>query len=191
MRLNLPGTKEYNPSEGWLTKRRKDGTLASDLVDFVDDERVVGSGEDRVREAGHALSTRESYLGLQDALRKLRPATRQPGAWAGVVVHNEPELGIVVLTSQEKWDRTKAPVYLWNDRIFGRQTSEEEADVLSVLRQFAMRVYRRRLLRECIAFLHWTHGGTWLTIDEMRKLCHTEGVLGASSVRERYTSRPS
>lgn len=113
VKLNLPGTKDYDPSISWITKRRKDGTLASDLVDFVDDERIVGCGRERTQEAGHAVSTRESYLGLQDALRKLRPVTRQPGAWAGVVVHNDPELGIVVLTSQEKWDKTKAICEHW------------------------------------------------------------------------------
>ena len=32
---------------------------------------------------------------------------------AGVVVHNDPTLGIVVLTSQEKWDRTKAICQHW------------------------------------------------------------------------------
>ncbi len=55
--LNLPGTPTYNPSIGWITKRREDGTLASDMVAFVDDERVVGGNVERVREAGHALST--------------------------------------------------------------------------------------------------------------------------------------
>ena len=59
------------------------------------------------------MSTRESYLGLHDALQKLRPATKQLGAWAGVVVHNDPTLGIVVLTSQDKWDRTKAICTHW------------------------------------------------------------------------------
>ena len=73
--INLPGTPSYDPSVGWITKRRQDGTLASDMVDFVDDERVVGSNAERVREAGHALSTRESYLGLQDALRLASYAT--------------------------------------------------------------------------------------------------------------------
>ena len=117
IRWNLPGTRDYNPSEGWVTKRRTDGSLASDVVVFVDDERVIGSGNDRVVEAGHALSTRESYLGIQDALRKLRPVTKQPGAWAGVVVHNDPELGIVILTSQEKWDRTKSICTHWYQKL--------------------------------------------------------------------------
>ena len=83
IRLNLPGSVTYDPSKAWITKRRTDESLASEVVDFVDDERVVGSGEDRVLAAGHALSSRESYLGLQDALRKLRPATRQPGGGMG------------------------------------------------------------------------------------------------------------
>ena len=122
IRLNLPGTKEYDPSTPWITKRRADGSLASDLVDFVDDERITGSGSERVRQAGHAVSTRESYLGLHDALRKLRPVTRQPGAWAGIVVHNDPSLGIVVLTSQDKWDRTKAICNHWMSALMAGKT---------------------------------------------------------------------
>ena len=111
--LNLLGTVDYNPSIPWITKRRRDESLASDLVGFVDDERIEGSRSERVRQAGHAVSTRESYLGLEDALRKLRPITPQPGAWVGVVVHNDPTLGIVGLTSQDKWDRTKAICIHW------------------------------------------------------------------------------
>ncbi len=32
IRLNLPGTKEYKPSDAWLSKRRTDGSLASDFI---------------------------------------------------------------------------------------------------------------------------------------------------------------
>jgi hypothetical protein len=31
IRLNLPGTKEYKPSDAWLSKHRTDGSLASNL----------------------------------------------------------------------------------------------------------------------------------------------------------------
>lgn len=72
IQLNLPGTSDYDPSVAWLTKRREDGTMASDFVCFVDDQRLVAATLERLKEAGHALSTRESYLGIQDALRKLR-----------------------------------------------------------------------------------------------------------------------
>ena len=62
--MNLPGTQKYDPAVPWITKRRSDGSLASDLIVFVDDERIVGGSKERVREAEHVVSTRESYLGL-------------------------------------------------------------------------------------------------------------------------------
>ena len=109
VKLNLQGTKAYKPNQAWIVRIREDGTLASDFVTFVDDQRVCGAGPQQTKEAGHTLSTREAYLGIQDALRKLRSSggTRYPGAWAGVVVYNDPIDGVVVLTSQEKWDRLK------------------------------------------------------------------------------------
>ena len=69
--LNLPGSEGYKPSLAWITKRRPDGLLASNIVTFVDNQRLGVSREERMKEAGHAISTREAYLGLQDALRKL------------------------------------------------------------------------------------------------------------------------
>ncbi len=72
-----------------------------------------------MEEAGHTLSSREAYLGIQDALRKLRAAggTFYPGAWAGVVVFNDEKLGLVVLTSQEKWDKLKSICNKWLMRL--------------------------------------------------------------------------
>ena len=55
--LNLPGSCGYKPGLAWITKRRADNSLASNFVCFVDDQRVTGMGSDRVREAGHAIST--------------------------------------------------------------------------------------------------------------------------------------
>ncbi len=76
------------------------------MICFVDDQRVTGSSEERVREAGHTLSTRKSYLSLQDALRKVRAprGVHQPGAWAGANVCIGEDGEVMVLTSQEKWD---------------------------------------------------------------------------------------
>ncbi len=104
--LNLPGTEHYKPSLAWVSKWRKDGSLASDFICFVDDLQIMGKGRERVREGGQAISTRESWVGIQDALRKLRCSggTKTPGAWAGASICIEDNLGVVVLTSQEKWD---------------------------------------------------------------------------------------
>ena len=59
VRLNLPGTPSYTPSEAWITKRQRDRTLASDFVTFVDDVRIGAQGEERTQHAGHTVSTRE------------------------------------------------------------------------------------------------------------------------------------
>ena len=54
--LNLPGTEGYKPSVAWISKRRTDGSLASDFVCFEDDQRISGQGQERVLAAGHAIS---------------------------------------------------------------------------------------------------------------------------------------
>ena len=117
IQLNLPGTKDYKPSGAWVSKQRVDGFLASDFVCFVDNLRVTGQGSDQVIEAGHAISTREAWLGIQDALQKLRcwGGTRRPGAWAGASVCIKEEVGVVVLVLQDKWDRMKNICKHWLD----------------------------------------------------------------------------
>ena len=113
--LNLPGSRGYTPSQAWITKRRANNSLASNFICFMDDERVTGRGSVRVKEGGHAISTRESYLGLQDALRKVRHdrGTTTPGAWAGVNVCIEKDVGIILTSSQDKWDQMKAICTHW------------------------------------------------------------------------------
>jgi hypothetical protein len=82
---------------------------------FFDNKHIIGEGQERVEEAGHALSTRESYLGIQDALQKLRSrrGSKSPGVWAGVNVLIEEDGGVSVTTSQEKWDQMKAICSYW------------------------------------------------------------------------------
>jgi hypothetical protein len=46
VRLNLPGLKEYDPCNSWISKLRSDGRVACDLFTFVDDERVTGPDEE-------------------------------------------------------------------------------------------------------------------------------------------------
>ncbi len=103
LEMNLPGTKGYAPLRPWISKRQRDGSLASNVICFVDDQRVPGQGEKKVMETGHTIRTMESYLGLQDALRKVHAphGSKCPGAWAGTNVCIKEELGVVVLTSQE------------------------------------------------------------------------------------------
>jgi hypothetical protein len=114
--LNLPGLKGYKPLVAWISKRRSDGSLASNFDCFMDDQRILGEGRERVVTTGHAISLCESHLEIQDALRKLQApgGSRRPGAWAGACVFNEEDIGIVTLTSQEKWDRVKSCCQHWH-----------------------------------------------------------------------------
>ena len=102
IRLNLPGTAGCNPSLAWISKQeRKDKSLATDMVCFVDDQHLAGAGKERIKKGGHQMSTREAFLGLQDALRKIRHflGTTDPGTWARVVMFIDKVLGVVVLIS--------------------------------------------------------------------------------------------
>jgi hypothetical protein len=55
--LNLPGQVDYNPSKIWVREERTDGTLASDLVCYVDNERVAGPSLDDSWKATQRVSS--------------------------------------------------------------------------------------------------------------------------------------
>jgi hypothetical protein len=117
VRLNLPGRVEYDPSLSWISKMRKDGLIASDIFTFVDDERVSGATRELSWQAGHRLAYIQAYLGVQDAARKLREADKRGGAWAGFVVHTNPDVGVCVLTTEEKWLKFKGIIEKWLNRL--------------------------------------------------------------------------
>ncbi len=124
VKLIILGTNEYNLLLAWILKRQEDGLLASDFVFFIGNQHITIQGRERVIAAGHAISSIESYLGLQDTLRKLQSAggTCQLGTWAGVSVFNKENVGVVILTSQEKWDRLKSVCWHWFDIVRSGET---------------------------------------------------------------------
>jgi hypothetical protein len=61
--------------------------VACDIFSFIDDERVTGPDKELTWQANHVLVSKQSYLGIQDADWKVRPCSKQRGAWAGVIVH--------------------------------------------------------------------------------------------------------
>lgn len=71
IRLNLPGSPEYDPSLPTVMKWNElAARIAGDIVAFVDDLRLTGfSIENAWTVARHILS-RLQYLGIQDAPRK-------------------------------------------------------------------------------------------------------------------------
>jgi hypothetical protein len=89
VRMNLPGQDEYDPSLPWVYKVRQDGTPASDFFFYVDDNRTTGNLEREAWLAARRVASVCSYLGIQDASRKRRKASKTPGAWAGAVVSTD------------------------------------------------------------------------------------------------------
>lgn len=104
--FNLPGMESFDSAKPWVSKRRADGTIAADVVGFVDDLRPIASSEGECWEASQLVSKRLAYLGLQDASRKRNPPSKTPGPWAGIVVSTDDEK-VHISVSQKKWDKTK------------------------------------------------------------------------------------
>jgi hypothetical protein len=90
-----------------------DGRKACDIFTFVDDKQVTGPDEELVWQASCISASKQSYLGIQDATRKAKPCSQQPGAWVGAIVHILAGLGVCVLTSMDKWNKMKEILKKW------------------------------------------------------------------------------
>jgi hypothetical protein len=117
---NLPGNKYYKPSEPWVCKLRfngtREGTIANDLVIYVDDARTTASQYDECRLVSRRVASLENYLGLQDAARKRRNPSRSPGPWAGSIVCTDGGL-VEVSVTQEYWDKAKRMIFWIRDAV--------------------------------------------------------------------------
>ena len=116
IRVNLPGSKYYDPSLPWMSKLRPDGTLASEFYTYVDDVRVTGPSEEGIWMAIRKFSSIISYLGIQDAARKRRPPTTRPGAWAGSMIYVD-ENNVGVYVDQSKWEKSQNNIKWIRDQI--------------------------------------------------------------------------
>lgn len=103
---NYPGSASYAPDRPWISKRTAEGHIACDVMDYVDDNRTTGHSYEAVWRASTNLAKGYTYLGIQDATRKRRSPTQDPGPWAGAIVRTKGDVRLSV--SQERWDKTKA-----------------------------------------------------------------------------------
>ncbi|KAL7574604.1 hypothetical protein ACA910_002958 [Epithemia clementina (nom. ined.)] len=108
VRLNIPGSENYDPTLPWIMKWNVEANaLAGDVVTFVDDLRATGHSTENAWQVGRRVASRLQWLGLQDAPRKRGPPSQTPGAWAGSVFKIS-KLHICKTTTQEKWENGKA-----------------------------------------------------------------------------------
>ena len=101
VRVNLPGSIDYQPGIPWIAKYRSTGELAADAHDYVDDLRGTGPTAEDAWQVSSRIAKTASFHGVQDAARKRREQTQSPGAWAGVVCGTEPRRPYKTIT-QEK-----------------------------------------------------------------------------------------
>ena len=80
--------------------------MAADVFIYVDDVRSSAPTEWEAWAASQRTSSILNFHGLQDASRKRRPTSEEPGAWTGSVVWTTGGQ-VTMLTTQEKWDKTK------------------------------------------------------------------------------------
>ena len=140
VKLNLPGSEDYDASEPWVCKVRMDGILASDINIYVDDIRTTASSEAECWKASQRVSSVLGYLGLQDAARKRRRPGQGGAAWAGSVVHTV--YGQVTRTvSQEKWDKTRK-IVAWMKEVIESGADEIDYKTLESYRGFLVYVAR-------------------------------------------------
>jgi hypothetical protein len=78
VRLNLPGSKLYNPRLLCVFKwcGRAD-RIAGDVCQFIDDERGSGHSRENAWQVHRQYISKQQYLGIQDAPRKTRPPSQR------------------------------------------------------------------------------------------------------------------
>jgi hypothetical protein len=84
--FNVPGSWDYDPSRPRIYKVRWDGRIADELVIYIDDVLAVSFTHAEVWRASSRVAKTCCWLGLQDAARKRREPSMEPGAWAGTVM---------------------------------------------------------------------------------------------------------
>jgi len=115
IRINLPGSETYTPTLPWISKMNR-GVEANDVTPYMDDGRPHGGSETGCRKAGKQTSKITQYLGQQDASRKYRPPSQQPGPWCGAFMASK-NGSLWVYVSDDKWNKAKQYIQSWQDEI--------------------------------------------------------------------------
>ena len=95
--LNFPGTIDCDFKRPWVYNKSRYGLLAADLFIHVDDGWPIVPTETLCWEAYRRWGSTCSWLGIQDASRKVQPPSQSPGTWSGTVTNNQDVLHGLVL----------------------------------------------------------------------------------------------
>jgi hypothetical protein len=107
LRLNLPGDCYFDPSLPFVMKWNKlVERIAGDVEGFVDDLRSSGYSIENVWQVSRQIASQVQYQGIQDAPRKRRPPSQNPGAWSGAMLSASP-VKVSKSVSVAKWAKAK------------------------------------------------------------------------------------
>lgn len=187
--LNLPGNLDYSPGAPWVAKRQQDGSIAADVHSYVDDERVTGPTREETWQGSSKLAKLRAHLGLQDAARKRREPSQEPGPWAGVVAHSKPGEPVYKLVTQLRWDKARRLLGEIRDLFESGKSKDDQVwlprDRLESARGFL--VYVARTYTAMNPYLKGLH----LTIDSWRENRDEDGWRVTSEADTRLDSGPA
>eukprot|EP00980_Cylindrotheca_fusiformis_P021935 scaffold8770_cov167-Cylindrotheca_fusiformis.AAC.2 len=167
--LNLPGNADFDPRKPWvyLWDAQRE-CIAGSIVTFVDDGRGSGSSVEHAWQLLHRAATRFQYLGLQVAIRKIRPPAVgcPPGAWAGMIAEATHE-GIFKTVAQAKWDKAK----LILDRIYNELPNAEGLEFKQLERDRGFLIHLAATYKAMTPYLKGIH----LTLDSWRANRRSDG----------------
>jgi hypothetical protein len=140
---------------------------------YVDDGRETGPSHDDVWLASTRVGKINAHLGTQDAARKRRAPSQEPGAWAGASVSTD-ATDVYKSLTEERWEKTKARLawisaYYDGSRWGVPQRPLLEHKELESIRGFL--VYVARTYKALVPYLKGIH----LTLDSWRKNRNDDG----------------
>ena len=108
--LNLPFAEDYVATLPRIRKVRRDGGLASEVIQYVDDLRLVACSAEQAWLASSQVAKGLCWLGLQDAARKRRRCSQKPGAWAGCLIATDDPRGVTKYVTEERWCKFRTKI---------------------------------------------------------------------------------
>ena len=111
VRLNQPGTKDYDPSMPWIYHWNSiENCLPGFFGTYTDDIQMGHSHKKGCKKVSRQVASQVNYLGQQDIARKRGQPLKTPQAWTGAKYLSIEGSGLYVLSTQEKWNKTKCIV---------------------------------------------------------------------------------
>jgi hypothetical protein len=97
--MNLPEVEGDQPNLPRVTKLSKLAkAITYDVSTFGDETRAAGFNFENTWQVDHRFAARLQYLGIQDAPRKRRPPSQNPGACAGGLYSSSDRVSTSVAT---------------------------------------------------------------------------------------------